>query len=46
MQARIELAILDHNYNTQRKQATTKDGTKIIILHLCSTYIFTEGKAR
>ena len=46
MQARIELAILDHNYNTQRKQATTKDGTKIIILHLCLTYIFTEGKAR
>ena len=28
MQARIELAILDHNYNTQHKQATTKDGTK------------------
>ena len=46
MQARIELAILDHNYNTQRKQATTKDGTKIIILHLCLMYIFTEGKVR
>ena len=29
MQARIELAILDHNYNTQRKQATTKAGTKL-----------------
>ena len=26
MQARIELAILDHNYNTNRKQATTKKG--------------------
>ena len=24
MQARIELEILDHNYNTQRKQATTQ----------------------
>ena len=40
MQARIELAILDHNYNTQHKQATTKDGTKIIILHLCLMSIF------
>ena len=40
MQARIELAILDHNYNTQRKQATTKDGTKIIILHVCLICIF------
>ena len=29
MQARIELAILDHNYNTQQKQATAKDGTNI-----------------
>ena len=28
MQARIELAISDHNYNTQHKQATTKAGTK------------------
>ena len=47
MQAHIELAILDHNYNTQRKQATTKDGIKIIILHLCLMCIFfTEGKAR
>ena len=27
MQVCIELAILDHNYNTQRKQATTKDST-------------------
>ena len=26
MQACIELAILDHNYNTNRKQATTKKG--------------------
>ena len=26
MQAHIELAILDHNYNTNRKQATTKRG--------------------
>ena len=29
MQARIELAILDHNYNTNRKQATTNKGTLI-----------------
>ena len=33
MQACIELAILDHNYNTQLKQAITKDGTKISKLH-------------
>ena len=26
MQARIELAILDHNYNTDRKQAVTTSG--------------------
>ena len=26
MQARIELAILDHNYNTERQQAVTKSG--------------------
>ena len=36
MQARIELANLDHNYNTQRKQATTKDG---IYIHVCCTYL-------
>ena len=42
MQARIELAILDHNYSTQRKQATTKDGTNILccIVPVYSTYIF------
>ena len=28
--ARIELAILDHNYNTQQKQATTKNGTDML----------------
>ena len=27
MQARIELTILDHNYNTERKHATTKKGS-------------------
>ena len=35
MQARIELAILDHNCNTQRKQATTKAGKKS---HVCLKY--------
>ena len=35
MQARIELAILDHNYNTQRKQATTKDGTDMLCCIMC-----------
>ena len=30
MQARIELAILDHNYNTERKHATTKKGSLVI----------------
>ena len=29
MQVHIELAILDHNYNTNRKQATTKKGMLI-----------------
>ena len=31
MQARLELAILDHNYNTDRKQATTRSGKKYLI---------------
>jgi len=30
MQARIELAILDHNYNTNQKQATTKKGKHLV----------------
>ena len=30
MQAHIELAILDHNYNTNRKQATTKEGKHLV----------------
>ena len=34
MQARIELAILDHNYNTQRKQA---DG---IYAYMCVVHIY------
>ena len=46
IQARIELAILCHNYNAQRKQATTKDGTKIVKLHACLIVLFTDGKAR
>ena len=47
MQVRIELAILDHNYNTQRKQATTKDGTKYLnYMYVCSIVFFTKGKAR
>ena len=46
MQTCIELAILDHSCNTKCKQATTKDGTKISKLHVCSICIFTEGKAR
>ena len=46
IQARIKLAILDHNYNTQHKQATTKDGTKIVKLHVCLIVYFTDGKAR
>ena len=37
MQARIELAILDHNYNTRRKQATTKDG---IYAYMCVVHIY------
>ena len=37
MQARIELAILDYNYNTQRKQATTKDG---IFAYMCVVHIY------
>ena len=37
MQACIELAILDHNYNTQRKQAITKDG---MYAYMCVVYIY------
>ena len=35
MQAHIELTILDHNYNAQRKQATTKNGTNIVLYCAC-----------
>ena len=31
MQAHIELAILDHNYNTEQKHATTKKGISAIL---------------
>ena len=46
MRARIELTILDHNYNTQRQQATTKSGLFIttpckIVLHI---FITSQGK--
>ena len=37
MQARIELAILDHNYNTNRKQATTKKGMLKIFNNVYNT---------
>ena len=37
MQTRIELAILDHNYNTQHKQATTKAGKN----HMCNNIYVT-----
>ena len=46
MQAHIKLAILDYSYNTQCKQATTKDGIKISKLHVCSICIFAEEKTR
>ena len=39
MQAHIELAILDHNYNTQRKQATT-------LYCACLLNLYISGKAR
>ena len=35
MQARTKLAVLDHIYNTQCKQVTTKDGINILKLHTC-----------
>ena len=41
MQARIKFSILDHYYNTQSKQVTTKDGTKLskledkFYMHFC-----------
>ena len=46
MRAYVELAILDHNYNTQRQQATTKSGLFItipckIVLHV---FISSQGK--
>ena len=37
MQARIELAILDHNYNTNRKLATTNKGMLIFSTN-CGCY--------
>ena len=40
MQARIELAILDHNYNTQRKHATTKDGKNHMCINIYVTMLF------
>ena len=40
MQARIELAILDHNYNTDRKQATTKKGMSMLTINLCTSCLF------
>ena len=46
MQARIELAILDHNYNTQRKQATTKDGTIYCVVLCMLLNLYISGKAR
>ena len=45
MQANIELAILDHNYNTQREQATTKSG-KLIMLYVCVTLLNVYRKAK
>ena len=44
MQARIELVILDHNYNTQQKQATTKDGIYIRTCVLLSFHIYFQVK--
>ena len=38
MQAHIEFAILDHNYNPKREQATTKSGT-LTTLHVCVTFL-------
>ena len=38
MQARIELAILDHNYNTERKHATTKKGSLAIFYEVTFSY--------
>ena len=48
MRGHIELAILDHNYNTQRQQAITKSGLFItipckIVLHV---FYFLTGKDR
>ena len=47
MRAHIELAILDHNYNTERQQTTTKSGLftipcKIIL----NVFYFLTEKAR
>ena len=48
MQARIELAVLDHNYNTQHQQATTKSGLFITISYniVLNVFYFLTGKAR
>ena len=39
MKAHNELAILHHSYNTQCKQATTKDSTKISKLYMYIQYV-------
>ena len=40
MQAQIELAILDHNYDTDRKQATTKKGMSMLTINLHTLCLF------
>ena len=47
MQARIELAIIDHNYSTQCKQATTKAGKNHLCINIiCNSALYLKGKAR
>ena len=47
MEAHIELAILDHNYNTQHQQATTTSGLFITIpYNIVLMFYFLIGKAR
>ena len=44
----MEFAILDHNYNTQHQQATTKSGLFITIpcKSVLNAFYFLTGKAR
>ena len=46
MRACVKLAILDHNYNTHRKQTITKSGILKFVRYHCNLCICVTDKAR